>query len=170
MGEFHQFYVSLGPKDEQAPDRVRAALAEVFRWGDPENAGDADEYAAAAVGAALAGEDDRRDNVLAMLGGEDSCAYSMQDVGSAECPSCTAEDPMEYIAQWYETGVEPALTCWNCGFTAPAGDWNGDTFPVISSCGIHLIDYAWIEGGNPDLHRRLLDMIGPRPRYRYGKL
>jgi len=169
MGEFHQFYVSLGPQDAGAPGRVRAALAEVFRWCDPEHAGRADAYADDAVRAALAGEDDRG-NEFAMLGGEDSCAYSMQAVGSAECPSCTAEDPMEYIAAWYETGVEPELTCWNCGFTAPAGDWNGDTFPVVSSCGIHLIDYAWIEGGAPDLHRRLLDMIGPRPRYRCGKL
>ncbi|WP_139057708.1 hypothetical protein [Tsukamurella pseudospumae] len=38
MGEFHQFYVSLGPQDDGAPERVRAALAEVFRWSDPANA------------------------------------------------------------------------------------------------------------------------------------
>ncbi|GAA1089244.1 hypothetical protein [Tsukamurella spumae] len=170
MGEFHQFYVSLGPQDDGAPDRVRAALAEVFRWGDPANAASADEYADAAVRAALAGEDDRLGMEFAMLGGENSCAYSMQDMRPPECPECTAEDPLEYIPEWYHTGVEPPLTCWNCGFTAPAGDWNGDTFPVISSCGIHLIDYGWIEGAEPELHQRLLALIGPRPRYRCGKL
>ncbi len=89
------------------------------------------------------------------------------------CPSCArgfTEIPIgEWCQQWFDSGVEPTVTCSNCRTTGLVGDWQGEFGNYFTDCAVALWNWPPLSLV-PGLDAELLGAIGPRPRIVYAHM
>ncbi|MCA0158378.1 hypothetical protein LB823_19455 [Tsukamurella sp. M9C] len=101
------------------------------------------------------------------------CVTAVEATDDPRCPGCArdfTEIPMgEWCQQWFDSRVEPTVTCNNCGTTGLIGDWQGEGGTYFTDCAVALWNWPTLSLV-PGLDAELLRAIGPRPRIVYAHM
>ena len=92
-----------------------------------------------------------------------------ENLSDAPCPKCTAPRPFDAAAidQWWESRIEPTVTCAACGHRGPLGDWDSVWTVYFTHASISFREWRW--SLSDEFEAELMARLGGRPRKIYTR-
>ncbi|WP_231706716.1 MULTISPECIES: hypothetical protein [Tsukamurella] len=101
------------------------------------------------------------------------CVTAVEATDDPRCPGCARDFTEilmgEWCQQWFDSRVEPTVTCSSCGTAGLIGDWQGEGGTYFTDCAVSLWNWPDLSLV-PGLEAELLSAIGPRPRIVYAHI
>jgi hypothetical protein len=80
------------------------------------------------------------------------CYHPVENDEPPACGRCSAPAPQayqdnygEWVGMWLDERTEPAFTCAACGWTAPVGDWAGESSVAIGAPAITFLNWPELD-------------------------